>query len=34
MEVTPKGKSRMTMREIALYKLNNGKIVEEKFYGG
>jgi hypothetical protein len=34
MEVTPKGKSRMTMREIALYKVNNGKVVEEKFFGG
>jgi hypothetical protein len=34
MEVTPKGKSRMTMREIGLYKVKNGKVVEEKFYGG
>jgi hypothetical protein len=34
MEVTPKGKSRMTMREIALYKVKNGKVVEERFYGG
>jgi len=34
MEVTPKGKSRTTMREIALYKVKNGKVVEEKFYYG
>jgi hypothetical protein len=32
MEVTPKGKSRMTMREIALYKVKDGKVVEERFY--
>jgi hypothetical protein len=30
--VTPKGKSRTTMREIGLYKVKNGKVVEEKFY--
>jgi hypothetical protein len=34
MDVTPKGKSRMTMTELALYKVKGGKIVEEKFYGG
>ncbi|MBS2026563.1 MAG: nuclear transport factor 2 family protein [Deltaproteobacteria bacterium] len=32
MEVTPKGKSRMTMREIALYRVKNGKVAEEKFF--
>jgi hypothetical protein len=32
MDVTPKGKSRMTMREIALYKVKDGKVVEERFY--
>jgi hypothetical protein len=32
-EVTPKGKQRTTMREIALYKVKDGKVVEEKFYG-
>ena len=34
MEVTPKGKPRTTMREIGLYKVKNGKVVEEKFYLG
>jgi hypothetical protein len=34
MEVTPKGQKRMTMKEIALYKVKNGKVVEEKFYYG
>jgi hypothetical protein len=34
MEVTPKGKSRMTMKEVALYRVKNGKVVEEKFYSG
>ena len=34
MDVTPKGKARTTMREIALYKVKNGKVVEEKFYYG
>ena len=34
MDVTPKGKARMTVKEIALYKVNNGKDIEEKFYGG
>jgi hypothetical protein len=33
MEVTPKGKSRTTMREIGFYKVKDGRIVEEKFYG-
>jgi hypothetical protein len=32
MEVTPKGKQRMTMREIALYRVKNDKISEEKFF--
>jgi hypothetical protein len=34
MDVTPKGKARMKMREIGLYKVKNGKVVEEKFYFG
>ncbi|PZW47073.1 ketosteroid isomerase-like protein [Humitalea rosea] len=35
MEVTPKGGQRMAMREIGLYTLKDGKIVEERFfYGG
>ncbi len=33
MDVTPKGKERMTMKEIALYTVKNDKIVEEKFFG-
>jgi hypothetical protein len=33
LEVTPKGKARTTMREIALYKVKDGKVVEETFYG-
>ena len=32
MDVTPKGKERMSMKEIALYRVKNGKVVEEKFY--
>lgn len=32
MDVTPKGKSRMTMTEFALYKVKDGKVAEEKFY--
>jgi len=32
LDVTPKGKSRMTMKEIGLYKVKNGKVVEEKFF--
>lgn len=34
MDVTPKGKSRTVMTELALYKVKDGKIVEEKFYFG
>jgi hypothetical protein len=34
MEVTPKGKSRTKMTEIALYKVKNNKVVEERFYYG
>jgi SnoaL-like domain len=34
MEVTPKGKSRTKMTEIALYKVKNNKVVEERFYFG
>ena len=35
MDVTPKGKSRTTMREIGLYAVRNDKIVEERFlFGG
>ena len=34
MEITPKGKSRMTMKEIALYRVKNGKVAEEKFFNG
>ncbi len=34
MDVTPKGKSRMTMIEIGLYKVKNGKVIEEKFFFG
>ncbi len=34
MDVTPKGKQRTKMTELALYKVRNGKIVEEKFYFG
>jgi hypothetical protein len=32
-EVTPKGKPRTTMREIGLYKVKDGKVIEERFYG-
>jgi len=32
MEVTPEGKERTTMKEIALYRVKNGKVAEEKFY--
>jgi hypothetical protein len=32
-EVTPKGKSRTTMKEIGLYKVRDGRVVEERFYG-
>jgi hypothetical protein len=34
MDVTPKGKTRMHMTEIGLYRMKDGKIVEEKFYAG
>lgn len=34
MDVTPKGQSRMTMREVGLYTVKNGKIVEERFFFG
>jgi hypothetical protein len=35
MEVTPKGKSRLTMDEMAVYTVAKGKIVDEAFfYGG
>jgi hypothetical protein len=34
MDVTPKGKERMKMKEIALYTVKGDKIVEEKFFGG
>jgi hypothetical protein len=32
MDFTPKGQSRITMTELALYKVKDGKVVEEKFY--
>jgi hypothetical protein len=32
MDVTPKGKDRMKMREIALYTVKGDKIAEEKFF--
>ncbi len=34
MEVTPKGKTRMTLDEVRLYTVQNGKIVEERFFMG
>jgi hypothetical protein len=34
MEVTPKGKSRMSLDEVGLYTVHNGKIVEERFFIG
>ncbi len=34
MDVTPKGKERTKMIEMALYKVKNDKVVEEKFYSG
>jgi hypothetical protein len=34
MDVTPKGKSRTRMIELALYKVKNDKVVEEKFFAG
>jgi len=32
MDMTPKGKQRMTMKETGLYRVKDGKVVEEKFY--
>ena len=32
-DVTPKGKSRVTMTDIGLYTVKNGKVVEERFFG-
>ncbi len=32
MEMTPKGKSRVHMTEVGLYRVKNGKVVEEKFF--
>jgi hypothetical protein len=34
MDVTPEGKNRMTMREVALYTMENDKITEERFFNG
>lgn len=34
MDVTPKGGQRMTMDEVGLYTVRNGKIVEERFFYG
>jgi hypothetical protein len=34
MDVTPKGKQRTKMVEMAVYKVKNDKVVEEKFYFG
>jgi len=34
MEVTPKGKSRLNLDEVGLYTVQNGKIVEERFFMG
>jgi hypothetical protein len=34
MDVTPKGKSRMTIDEIGLYTVKGDKVTEEKFYYG
>lgn len=34
MEVTPKGGARMTMDEMGLYSVLEGKIVEERFFFG
>lgn len=31
MDVTPKGGARMTMDEVGIYTLKNGKIIEERF---
>ena len=32
LDTTPKGGERMQMREVALYTVENGKIVEEEFW--
>lgn len=32
MDVTPKGGDRMQMREVALYTVRDGRIVEERFF--
>ena len=32
MDFTPKGGSRMTMEELGLYRVENGKIVSEQFF--
>jgi hypothetical protein len=34
MDITPKGESRMTMDEVGLYTVMEGKIVEERFFYG
>lgn len=34
LDVTPKGKDRMTMREFGLFTVKNGKIAEERFFFG
>jgi ketosteroid isomerase-like protein len=34
MDVTPKGKQRMSFDEVGLYTVKNGKIVEESFFMG
>ena len=34
MDVTPKGKERMSFDEVGLYTVKNGKIVEESFFMG
>jgi hypothetical protein len=34
MDVTPKGKARTKMVEVALYKVKDERVVEEKFFAG
>ncbi len=34
LDVTPKGKDRMTMKEVGLFTMKNGKISEERFFFG
>jgi hypothetical protein len=34
LDVTPKGKARTKMVEVALYKVKDEKVVEEKFFAG